>query len=268
MPRRRVGRREAEVSKEHASEDRLIELYIEHCMPPPPWIRWDPSHMLGLEWKLAVLESRPSQYSPVELSRLRCADEWDTLTGGEPGRPLDNNAAFEYSGRRIGGDAPYVHQLLHSPPPAGASDFSDPLPEWDSPEWRHFCKCPHEWTISGARLTLHECMGLKPPGCDSESRDRWMQDVCMASHPNDWGWLHWLEDPERWSLRPLDGHDRVYILSEEHRRRNIEATIFFADRDRAKFAVLNALRGRAESAATQIRRREAQLASVRNELIA
>ena len=157
MPRRRVGRREAEVSQEHASEDRLIELYIEHCMPPPPWIRWDPSHMLGLEWKLAVLESRPSQYSPVELSRLRCADEWDTLTGGEPGRPLDNNAAFEYSGRRLGGDAPYVHQLLNSPPPAGASDFSDPLPEWDSPEWRHFCKCPHEWTISSAHWTLREC---------------------------------------------------------------------------------------------------------------
>lgn len=85
------------MSTEHANDDRLLELYIEYCMPPPPWIRWDPSHMLGLEWKLAVLESRPSQYSPVELSRLRCADEWDTLTDGEPGWPQDNNVAPDFS---------------------------------------------------------------------------------------------------------------------------------------------------------------------------
>ena len=249
MPRRRVGRREADVSKEHANDDRLLELYIEHCMPPPPWIRWDPSHMLGLEWKLAVLESRPSQYSPVELSRLRCADEWDTLTGGEPGWPQDNNVAPDFSAMM-----PYVHKLIQSPPPAGASDFSDPLPEWDSPEWRDLCKCPDRGTIFGAHLTLRQSMGLKPPGCDFERQERWMQDVCRASHPNDWGWL---DDPERWGLRPLDGHDRVYILSEEERRCQIEGTRRSANRDRAKFAVLNALRGRAESAATQIRRREA-----------
>ena len=283
VPRRRVGPREAAVTDfRDALDDRLMELYIEHCMPPPPWIRWDPSHVLGLEWKLAVLESRPSRYSPVDLSRLRCSLEWDTLTGGEPEYPVDNRRTL-----------PYIHHLLESPPPAGASDFSDPLPEWDSRAWRVFCQCPSDLTMELAQATLHdEVFPWSLPPWTVEWRE-W-RDVCLASHPNDWGWLAgWrakaaatpptadekaklmrrghaaYERGDYWESHRAFEAARVGVNAPEPWQLEQQAASCRrdADRDRAKFAVLNALRGRAESAAAQIRRREAQLARVRNELI-
>ena len=256
----RVGRREAEVTSMFARDDHLLELYIEHCMPPPPFVRWDPSHMFGLEWKLAVMENHPSQYSPVELSRLRCLHEWDALAGFT-------------RGERTVVERPHIHNLLESPPPAGADDFRE-LPVWDSPEWRDFCGCPSRLSINTSLDVLRCCVGFSPPAAVWDSRDRelWWRDFCVASHPNDWGWL---DEPERHGLIPIDAllpHQRPYPQelphSEEAKRIRINEVRRRAERDRAQFAVLNALRGRLESTAAQIRRRKEELASVSDELFA
>ena len=71
----RVGEREA-FGGRGAVDDRRRELYIEYCMPPPPWICWPEQFSLGLEWKLAVLlGEEPARFSASELRRLRCALE-------------------------------------------------------------------------------------------------------------------------------------------------------------------------------------------------
>jgi len=80
---------------QEAIDDRRRELYIEFCMPPPPWIRWPEQYALGLEWKLAVLEGQePALQNARELRRLRCALEWDALSGwaeAKPRKPVEMN---------------------------------------------------------------------------------------------------------------------------------------------------------------------------------
>ena len=74
---------------EEAVDDRRRELYIDFCMPPPPWIRWPEQYALGLEWKLAVLEGQePALQNARELRRLRCALEWEALSGWAEAKPV------------------------------------------------------------------------------------------------------------------------------------------------------------------------------------
>ena len=43
-------------AEQEAVDYRRRELYLEHFMPPPPWIHRQEQHALGLEWKLALLQ--------------------------------------------------------------------------------------------------------------------------------------------------------------------------------------------------------------------
>ena len=148
--------------QEDAVADRRRELYIEFCMPPPPWICWPEQFSLGLEWKLAVLQGcEPAMCAAHELRRLRCALEWDALSGWAEARPRHGPKARPQSTvpyRR----APWERQ------------WEIDTGRWERPRRPSMeFDAPAGWTRTDRHGTVRECMCLSEllVICPHPSRD-------------------------------------------------------------------------------------------------
>jgi len=153
--------------QEDAVADRRCELYIEFCMPPPPWICWPEQFSLGLEWKLAVLQGcEPAMCAAHELRRLRCALEWDALSGWAEARPHVMRYGRLHD-QSTGRDVPYRLAPWERQWEIDTGRWERPrrpLMEFDAPAG---------WTRTDRHGTVRECMCLSEllVICPHPSRD-------------------------------------------------------------------------------------------------